>query len=125
MGMEIATAIILAITGSIAYALRLAINRVLQIHQLMKDGIDTNSRGIHQYKRMLKGPLSSGHYLHYPYIDRTGIGHEYKSAINFEFWKAHPDGSPIAITYSKSKPEISVPRVQMEQAQAAVANRKG
>jgi hypothetical protein len=122
---RIVAVIILTIVCGAAYFIWRTVSRFLQIYQLAQDGIETNGRIIRQYKHWLKMPQSSGYYLDYTYIDRTGISHECKSMVHYDLWKAHPDGSPIAVTYSKSKPEISLPRILMEQARAAMTNRKG
>lgn len=116
--------IILTIVCGTAYLIWRTISRFLQIYQLAQDGMETNGRVIRQYKQWIKMPRSSGYYLDYTYIDRTGIPHEGQSMVQHELWKAHPDGSPIAISYSKSKPEISLPRVLVEQARALVAKKK-
>jgi len=124
METKIAAVIMLSLVCGIAYLAWLAITRFLQIYQLAQDGIETNGRVVRQYKQWLKMPRSSGYYLDYTYIDRTGIPHEGKSMVQHELWKAHPDGSPIAVTYSKNKPEISLPRVLVEQARAMVAKKR-
>ena len=122
---RIVVLIFLTISCAIAYVLWRTITYFLQIHQLTQDGIETNGRVIRQYKHSVKMPLSSGYYLEYTYIDRTGINHECKSMVHHELWKAHPDGSPIAISYSKSKPEISLPRDLLKQARAMFERKKG
>jgi len=121
---RIVTVIILSFACGIAYLLWRTISHFLQIYQLTQDGIETNGRIVHQYKQWIKMPRSSGYYLDYTYIDRTGISHEGKSMVDYELWKAHPDGSPLAVTYSKSKPEISLPRILVDKARALVAKKR-
>jgi hypothetical protein len=120
---RIFSVIILTISCGIAYFLWLKISHFMQIYKVAQDGIDTNGRVISQRKHRIKMPMSSGYYLDYTYIDRTGIAHECKSMVPYDLWKNHPDGSPIAVTYSKSMPEASLPRVLVEQARAIVAKK--
>lgn len=121
---RIIAVIVLSISCTIAYLLWLKISRFLQIYKVAQDGIDANGRVIRQYKHWIKIPMTSGYYLHYSYLDRTGITHECKSMVPADLWKTHPDGSPIAITYSKDMPETSLPRVLVEQARALLAKKK-
>jgi len=124
MEQRIFPVIFLTIACGIAWVIWLAISRALQVHQLMQDGTETNGRVLLQYEHWIKMPMTSGYYLHYSYIDRTGITHECKRMVPHELWTAHPDGNPIAVIYSKSKPEISLPRALMEKARAMVGKKK-
>ncbi len=121
---SIVAVIILSFACGIVYLIWRTITRFLQIYQLAQDGIETNGRIVRQHKQWIKMPRSSGYYLDYTYIDRTGISHEGNSMVDCELWKAHPDGSPFAVTYSKSKPEISLPRVLVDKARALVAKKR-
>jgi hypothetical protein len=42
-----------------------------------------------------------------------------------DFWANHPEGSRIAVVYSKSKPSISGVKYQVEQKRQALAKRGG
>ena len=109
----------------IALAIWLVVTRGLQLKQLVEDGIDADGKVLRQFKRNpKKASLSTDFFLRYSYRDRNGIEHEYKSNVNRDFWAAHPEGSAIAITYSKSKPQISAPRFLVEQAREALAKKK-
>lgn len=121
MGIAIAF-ILIAI---IALVIWLVITRGLQLKQLLEDGIDTEGKVLRQFKHNPKtGSLSTDHFLRYSCRDRNGIEHEYKSRVNRDFWAAHPEGSAIAITYSKSKPEISAPRFLVDAARETMAKKK-
>lgn len=118
-------AITLAVIGIIALVIWLVITRGLQMKQLLDDGIDIDGKVVRQFKHNPKtGSLSTDHFLRYSYRDSAGREHEYKSSVNRDFWAAHPEGSAIAITYSKSKPEISAPRFLVDAARDAMAKKK-
>jgi len=118
-------AIALILIAIIALVIWLVITRGLQLKQLLEDGIDTEGKVLRQFKHNPKtGSLSTDHFLRYSYRDRNGIEHEYKSRVNRDFWAAHPEGSTIAITYSKSKAEISAPRFLVDAARETMAKRK-
>lgn len=118
-------AVTLIVVAIIALVIWLVITRGLQLKQLLEDGIDTDGKVIRQFKRNpKKASLSTDFFLRYSYRDRNGIEHEYKSNVNRDFWVAHPEGSAIAITYSKSKPEISAPRFLLDAAREAMAKKK-
>jgi hypothetical protein len=120
MGIAI-TLILVAITILVVW---LVITRGLQMKQLVEDGIDTDGKVIRQFKRNpKKANLSTDFFLRYSYRDRNGIEHEYKSNVNRDYWVAHPEGSAIAITYSKSKPQISAPRFLVDAAREAMAKK--
>jgi hypothetical protein len=118
-------AITLIVIAIIALAAWLVINRGLQMKQLLDDGIDIDGRVLRQFKHNpKKASLSTDHFLRYSYRDSAGQEHEYKSNVNRDYWAAHPEGSAIAITYSKSKPEISAPRFLVDAARAAIKKKK-
>jgi hypothetical protein len=118
------TTIILVLIAIAALAVWLVITRGLQLKQLVEDGIDTEGKVIRQFKRNpKKASLSTDFYLRYAYRDRNGIEHEYKSNVNRDFWAAHPEGSAIAITYSKSRPGVSAPRFLVDAAREAMAKK--
>lgn len=118
-------AVTLIVIAIIALVIWLAVTRGLQLKQLLEDGMDTDGKVIRQFKRNpKKASLSTDFFLRYSYRDRNGIEHEYKSNVNRDFWAAHPEGSAIAITYSKSRPEISAPRFLVDAAREAMAKKK-
>lgn len=117
--------ITLIVITIIALIIGLVITRGLQMKQLLDDGIDIDGRVIRQFRHNpKKGSLSTDHFLRYSYRDSAGQEHEYKSNVNRDFWAAHPEGSAIAITYSKSKPAISAPRFLVDAAREAAAKKK-
>ena len=117
--------ITLAVLGIIALLIWLVVTRGLQMKQLLDDGIDSEGKVVRQFKHNPKtGSLSTDYFLRYSYRDRNGVEHEYKSNVNRDFWAAHPEGSAIAITYSKSKPGISAPRFLVDAARVAMAKKK-
>lgn len=120
------TAIALTAVGIIAIIIWLVLTRGLQLKQLVEDGVDIDGMVVRQFKLNPKsGSQSTNYFLRYRYRDSAGEEHEYKSNVNRDFWVAHPEGSAIAITYSKSKPGISAPRFLVEQAREALAKKKG
>jgi hypothetical protein len=118
--------ITLAVLGIIALVIGLVVSRGLQMKQLLDDGIDIDGKVVSQFKHNPKtGSLSTDYFLRYSYRDNAGREYEYKSNVNRDFWAAHPEGSTIAITYSKSKPAISAPRFLVDVAREAMAKKKG
>ncbi len=118
-------AITLAVIGIISVVIWLVVTRGLQMKQLLEDGIDIDGKVVRQFRHNPKtGSLSTDHFLRYSYRDGAGREHEYKSNVNRDFWAAHPEGSTIAITHSKSKPEISAPRFLVDAAREAMAKKK-
>lgn len=109
----------------IASVIWLVITRGMQLKQLVEDGVDIDGVIVRQFKLNPKGgSQSTNYFLRYRYRDSAGQEHEYKSNVNRDFWVAHPEGSTIAITYSRSKPKISAPRYLVEQAREALAKKK-
>lgn len=99
------TLVIITIAG---LAVWLMITRGLQLKQLVEYGIDTEGRVVRQFRRNPeKTPLSTDFFLRYAYRDRNGIEHEHESNVKRDFWTAHPEGSAVMITHSKSRPSIS------------------
>lgn len=119
-------AITLAVLGIIVLIIGLVATRGLQMKQLLEDGIDIEGKVVRQFKHNPKtGSLSTDYFLRYSYRDSAGREHEYKSNVNRDFWVAHPEGSAIAITYSKSKPAISAPRFLVNAARETMAKKQG
>jgi len=119
-------AITLIVIAIIALVIWLVVTRGLQLKQLVEDGVDIDGKVVRQFKLNPKGgSQSTNHYLRYSYRDSAGREHEYKSNVSRDYWVAHPEGSAIAITYSKSRPGISAPRYLVEQAREALAKNKG
>jgi Protein of unknown function (DUF3592) len=119
-------AITLIVVGIIALMIWLAVTRGLQMKQLLEDGVDIDGTVLRQFKHNpKKASLSTDYFLRYSYRDSAGQEYEYKSNVNRDFWEAHPEGSAIAITYSKSKPAISAPRFLVDAARGAMAKNKG
>lgn len=118
-------AITLIVIAFIVLVIWLIVSRGLQMKQLLDDGIDIDGKVIRQFKcNPKKASLSTDYFLRYSYRDRNGIEYEYKSNVNRDFWAAHPEGSTIAITHSKSKPAISAPRLLVDAAREAMAKKK-
>ncbi len=118
-------AITLAVLGIIVLIIGLVATRGLQMKQLLEDGIDIEGKVVRQFKHNPKtGSLSTDYFLRYSNRDSAGREYEYKSNVNRDFWAAHPEGSAIAITCSKSKPSISAPRYLVDAAREAMAGKK-
>jgi hypothetical protein len=107
--------------GIIALAIWLVVTRGLQLKQLLEDGVEAKGTVLRQFKSVPRGPQSTTNYfLRYRYRDAQGGEHEYKFKAGYDLWQAHPEGAPIDIFYSKSKPSVSAPRALVEQARAAM-----
>lgn len=116
--------IVLVAFGIIAIAIWLVLTRGLQLKQLLEDGVDGEGTVIRQFKHNPQsGSQSTNFFLRYRYRDDSGVEHQYKSNVSREFWAEHPEGSNIAIVYSRSKPQISAPRFLVEQARGAFAEK--
>ena len=119
MGTFIVIAVV--ILGSAALVVWLVISRGFELKRLLEDGVEGEGAIVRQFKSLPRGPQSTTNYfLRYRYRDGRGLEHEYKFKAVREFWEAHPEGSAIAIFYSKSKPSVSAPRFLVEQARAAM-----
>src|SRR5690242_11908480 len=97
----------------------LVVHRDLQLKQLLRDGVDV--KGI--VVRQSGGQHATPYYIGYRYRDATGQEREHKIQVKQDFWVNHPEGSLIAVVYSKSKPSISRVKYQVEQERKALAKR--
>ena len=113
-------AVIVAVIALIAW---LGVTRGLQLKRLVEDGVDAEGTVIRQYRHNPKGSKSTDYFLRYRYRDAFGAEHEGKSGVGHDFWDAHPEGKPIAISYSKRRPSVSAPRLLVEQARGAMEGR--
>lgn len=120
--MELVTAIV--VVSIIAFAVGLIVSRGLEMKRLVEDGTDIDGIVVRQFSHHTRGSQSSSHFLRYRYRDAKGREHAHKSNVTRDFWAAHPEGSAIAITYSKSRPQVSAPRHLVEQARTALQSRK-
>jgi len=108
----------LVIAGFVA-GIWLVLHRELQLKQLVGDGVDVKGIVI----RQSGGQHTSPYYLRYRYRDGKGREHEHKVQVLQTFWVNHPEGSRIAVVYSKSKPSISGIKYQVEQKRQALTKR--
>lgn len=120
--MELLTAIV--VVSIIAFAIGLVVSRGLEMKRLVEDGIDIDGIVVRQFSHHTRGSQSSSHFLRYRYRDARGGEYTHKSNVTRDFWVAHPEGSAIAITYSKSRPQVSAPRYLVEQARTALQPKK-
>ena len=97
----------------------LVVHRERQLKRLAQDGVDV--KGI--VVRQSGGEHANPYYIRYRYRDGRGEEREHKIAVTQEFWVNHPEGSRIAVVYSKSKPSISGVKYQVEQKRQALAKR--
>ena len=95
----------------------LVVHRELQLRQLVDDGVDV--KGI--VVRQSGGGHANPYYIRYRYLDGRGQEREHKTQVMHDFWVNHPEGSLIAVVYSKSKPSISGVKYQVEQKRKALA----
>jgi hypothetical protein len=75
--------------------------------------------------RQSGGGHANPYYIRYRYRDGRGPEREHKVQVTQDFWVNHPEGSPIAVVYSKSKPSISGVKYQVEQKRKALAKSGG
>ena len=93
------------------------VKRGNELKQIVADGIATTgtvTRGLRY------GASRPQLYLRYEYRDGHGALHTQKSNVNRDFFDAHPEGSPIAIVYSASKPHLAAPEELIEKARTAL-----
>jgi hypothetical protein len=97
----------------------LVVHRDRQLKQLVDDGVDVEGIVV----RQSGGGHANPYYIRYRYRDGRGQAREHKIEVSQDFWANHPNGSSIAVIYSKSKPSISGVKYQVEQKRKALANR--
>jgi hypothetical protein len=97
----------------------LVVHRELQLRQLVDDGVDVDGIVV----RQSGGGHANPYYIRYRYRDGGGQEREHKTQVMQDFWVNHPEGDPIAVVYSKSKPSISGVKYQVEQKRTALAKR--
>jgi hypothetical protein len=97
----------------------LVVHRESHLKQLVHDGVDVQGVVV----RQSGGGHANPYYIRYRYRDGRGQEREHKIEVIQEFWVNHPEGSRIAVVYSKSKPSISGVRYQVEQKRKALAKR--
>jgi hypothetical protein len=108
----------LVIAGFVA-GIWLVLHRERQLRQLADDGVDV--KGI--VVRQSGGGHANPYYIRYRYRDGSGQEREHKVQVVQDFWANHPDGSLIAVVYSKSQPSISGVKYQVEEKRKALAKR--
>jgi hypothetical protein len=97
----------------------LVMHRERQLTQLVHDGVDV--KGI--VVRQSGGGHANPYYIRYRYRDGTGQEREHKIQVRQDFWANHPQGSPIAVVFSRSRPSISGVKYQVDQKRKALAKR--
>lgn len=107
------------VIAGVGFGIWLVARRELQLTQLVDDGVD--GEGI--VVRQSGGGHANPYYIRYRYRDGRGQDHEHKVEVVQDFWANHPEGSPIALVYSKCKPSISAVSYQVEQKREALAKR--
>jgi hypothetical protein len=108
----------LVIAGFVA-GIWLVVHRERHLKQLVSDGLDV--KGI--VVRQSGGGHANPYYIRYRYRDGRGQEREHKVQVIQDFWVNHPEGSPIAVVYSKSRPSISGVKYQVEEKRKALAKR--
>jgi hypothetical protein len=108
----------LVVAGVVA-GIWLVLHRERQLEQLVDDGVD--AKGI--VVRQSGGQHTDPCYLRYRYRDGRGQEREHKTQVSRDFWANHPNGSVIAVIYSRSRPSISGVKYQVEEKRRALAKR--
>jgi len=98
----------------------LVVHRELQLKQLVHDGIDVKGTVV----RQSGGHHADPYYIRYRYRDSRGQEREHKTQVAQDFWVNHPEGRPIAVVYSRSKPSISAVKYLVERKRKALAKRR-
>ena len=107
------------VIAGFAAGIWLVVHREQALQQLVDDGVDV--KGI--VVRQSGGGHANPYYIRYRYRDGSGQEHEHKIQVVQDFGVNHPEGSLIAVVYSKSKPSISGVKYQIEQKRRAMAKR--
>ena len=97
----------------------LVVHRELALKQLARDGVDVQGTVV----RQSGGHHADPYYIRYRYRDGRGQEREHKVQVRQDFWVNHPQGSLVAVVYSKSKPSVSGIKYQVEQKRSALAKR--
>jgi len=105
----------------VAFAVWRVARRGLELRRLVDDGVEVEGRVVEITRFVGKaGGTSASLYLRYEYVDSRGVTHRHRSLVSTEFAASHPEGSPIALVCSRSRPAVSSPRALVEQSRAAL-----
>jgi hypothetical protein len=109
----------------VGYGIYAVVRRGFEMAQLVKDGVEATG----QVQAKLEyagasGSRRSTRRIRYAYQDAAGRTHTHTSMITSDFWNAHVEGGPIAIVYSRSRPQVSAPRHLVELSRQALAKKK-
>jgi hypothetical protein len=107
------------VIAGFAVGMWLVAHRERQLRQLVDDGVDVKGTVV----RQSGGQHANPYYIRYRYRDGKGHERKHKIQVMQDFWANHPEGSLIAVVYSKSKPSISGVKYQVEQKRKALAKR--
>jgi uncharacterized protein DUF3592 len=113
-------ALIAVVIAGFAAGIWLVVHRERQLRQLADDGVDVKGTVV----RQSGGEHANPCYIRYRYRDNRGQEREHKVQVLRDFWANHPEGSFIAVVYSKSKPSISGVKYQVDQKRKALAKRR-
>ena len=101
----------------LAYVVYRLVRRGNELKQIVQDGIESSGTVT---RAVTYGSARKQHYLHYEYRDGNGGLHTQRSLVSADFWASHPEGAPIAIVYSASRPSLAAPLELIEQARQAL-----
>jgi hypothetical protein len=108
---------VLFIIGLIVFAVR----RGLQMKQLAADGVEATATVTRKLKFSSQGTATQRQYrVLYTYTDEYGRNYKAKTGVSKDVFDSLQEGGPIAIMYSRSKPGVSGPTYQVEQARQAL-----
>ncbi|HET7618173.1 MAG TPA: DUF3592 domain-containing protein [Vicinamibacterales bacterium] len=107
----------LFMVGLIVFALR----RGLQMKQLAADGVEATGTVTRKLKFSGGATATQRTYrVLYTYTDEYGRNYKAKTGVSKDVFDSLQEGGPIAIMYSRSKPGVSGPTYQVEQARQAL-----
>jgi hypothetical protein len=108
----------------IAFGVYAVVRRGFQMRQLVQDGVETNGTVAQKLEYpTARGSRRSSRRLRYEYRDAAGRVHSHVSMVTADFWNAHAVGGPIAIVYSRSRPQVSSPRHLVDLSRQALAGK--
>lgn len=111
---------VLIVAGLVVVVVR----RGFQMKQLCADGVEATGTVVARLQyHTAKGSVRNNRWIKYEYQDAAGQTHGHKSLVTSDFWTTHQEGGPIAIVYSRSRPDISAPRHLVELSRQALAKK--
>ncbi len=115
---------LLAFVALVAIAAVVLVRRAGDFRRLVQDGVETT--GVVEEKLAFGGGAGTrkAKHLRYAYKDASGREHRFRSQVTEGRFDEFEVGDPIAIVYSRARPQVSAPKWLIDEAKAALAKRK-